>query len=226
MSLKAGRVGVNPADVDPITGKINPTSIEGYTKSQADAKFATKEALADSQTTTISLLNDTVGWVGYNLAESFAPNTYKTQWYDALYIEAELEPNTEYVVSFDNNNGNVYQTNSNLFTSAVNVTADGKKSVKLTTASSISKSTSSQYESGYGWRVFKNVQQQSEFPAFSDVMIYKAEYGSNLPFEPYHPPVSELLIQLTTDMLTGSQLKAVVADSSDFADFKTKVAEM
>ena len=43
MSLKAGRVGVNPADVDPIDGHINPSSLEGYTKEEADAKFSTKE---------------------------------------------------------------------------------------------------------------------------------------------------------------------------------------
>lgn len=39
MSLKAGRVGVNPADVDPIDGHISPASISAYTKQEADAKF-------------------------------------------------------------------------------------------------------------------------------------------------------------------------------------------
>ena len=39
MSLKAGRVGVNPADVDPIDGHISPSSVDSYTKAQADAKF-------------------------------------------------------------------------------------------------------------------------------------------------------------------------------------------
>lgn len=43
MSLKAGRVGVNPADVDPINGHINPDSVDSYTKAQADSKFATIE---------------------------------------------------------------------------------------------------------------------------------------------------------------------------------------
>ena len=43
MSLRAGRVGVNPADVDPINGHINPESVDSYTKAQADSKFATIE---------------------------------------------------------------------------------------------------------------------------------------------------------------------------------------
>ena len=42
MSLKAGRVGVNPADVDPINGHISPESLSGYTKQEADAKFETQ----------------------------------------------------------------------------------------------------------------------------------------------------------------------------------------
>lgn len=42
MSLKAGRVGVNPADVNPINGHIEPESIDSYTKAQADAKFETQ----------------------------------------------------------------------------------------------------------------------------------------------------------------------------------------
>ena len=42
MSLKAGRVGVNPADVDPIDGHISPSSVDSYTKAQSDAKFETQ----------------------------------------------------------------------------------------------------------------------------------------------------------------------------------------
>lgn len=42
MSLKAGRVGVNPADVDPVSGHISPDATDSYTKSQADDKFLSK----------------------------------------------------------------------------------------------------------------------------------------------------------------------------------------
>ena len=55
MSLKAGRVGVNPADVDPIDGHISPSSIEGYTKEEADAKFETQEAASALQPKTLAV---------------------------------------------------------------------------------------------------------------------------------------------------------------------------
>lgn len=42
MSLKAGRVGVNPTDVDPVSGHVNPAAVDSYTKSQADDKFLAK----------------------------------------------------------------------------------------------------------------------------------------------------------------------------------------
>lgn len=42
MAIKAGRVGVNPADVDPVNGHISPESVDSYTKAQADAKFETQ----------------------------------------------------------------------------------------------------------------------------------------------------------------------------------------
>lgn len=55
MSLKAGRVGVNPADVDPIDGHISPSSVDSYTKAQADAKFETLEAAAALQPKTLAV---------------------------------------------------------------------------------------------------------------------------------------------------------------------------
>ena len=43
MALRSGRVGVNPDDVDPITGKVkSSTPTDVYTKTQADNKFETK----------------------------------------------------------------------------------------------------------------------------------------------------------------------------------------
>lgn len=65
MSLKAGRVGVNPADVDPISGRISPEATDSYTKAQADDKFLsksdasstyeTKSAAADLQPKTLAV---------------------------------------------------------------------------------------------------------------------------------------------------------------------------
>ena len=42
MAIKAGRVGVNPADVDPVDGHISPSSVDSYTKTESDAKFETQ----------------------------------------------------------------------------------------------------------------------------------------------------------------------------------------
>lgn len=55
MSLKAGRVGVNPKDVDPVDGSIKPGSGDAYTKSQADAKFQDKLSV-NNLTTQMELL--------------------------------------------------------------------------------------------------------------------------------------------------------------------------
>lgn len=47
MSLKAGRVGVAPDQVDEF-GKIKSEATSGYTKQEADAKFETKTAAAEA----------------------------------------------------------------------------------------------------------------------------------------------------------------------------------
>lgn len=57
MAQRAGRVGVNPADVNPVTGHIN-VQVPGnvYTKTQVDNKFLTKtKAASDYQTKELSV---------------------------------------------------------------------------------------------------------------------------------------------------------------------------
>lgn len=54
MSLKAGRVGVHPADVDPVNGHLSPSAIDSYTKAQADDKFETIEAAGSLQPKTLA----------------------------------------------------------------------------------------------------------------------------------------------------------------------------
>lgn len=57
MAQRAGRVGVNPADVNPVTGHIN-VQVPGnvYTKTQVDNKFLTKtKAASDYQTKNLSV---------------------------------------------------------------------------------------------------------------------------------------------------------------------------
>lgn len=51
MSIKAGRVGVNPSQVDPVDGTIKQSAQTGYTKQEADAKFETKTNAASTYET-------------------------------------------------------------------------------------------------------------------------------------------------------------------------------
>lgn len=48
MSIKAGRVGVNPSQVDPVDGSILSSITSGYTKQEADAKFLTQTDAAST----------------------------------------------------------------------------------------------------------------------------------------------------------------------------------
>lgn len=48
MSIKAGRVGVNPSQVNPIDGSILSSATSGYTKQEADAKFLTQTDAAST----------------------------------------------------------------------------------------------------------------------------------------------------------------------------------
>ena len=48
MSIKAGRVGVNPSQVDPVDGSILSSATSGYTKQEADAKFLTQTDAAST----------------------------------------------------------------------------------------------------------------------------------------------------------------------------------
>lgn len=48
MSIKAGRVGVNPSQVDPVDGSILSSATSGYTKQEADAKFLSQTDAAST----------------------------------------------------------------------------------------------------------------------------------------------------------------------------------
>lgn len=81
MALKAGRVGVNPADVDPVDGHISPSSMEGYTKQEADAKFSTKDelriAINDVDLLMGSKLTNVYADMGVLGAKNFLPNNFE-----------------------------------------------------------------------------------------------------------------------------------------------------
>ena len=48
MSIKAGRVGVNPSQVDPVDGSLKSSATSGYTKQETDAKFLTQADAAST----------------------------------------------------------------------------------------------------------------------------------------------------------------------------------
>ena len=83
MSLKAGRVGVNPADVDPIDGHINSSATGAYTKQEADDKFQTKLSFDDVPVNgsnnpvksdgIFDIITDVYGVIGKNGAKNKIP---------------------------------------------------------------------------------------------------------------------------------------------------------
>ena len=105
MALKAGRVGVNPASVDPIDGHVITEASEGYTKAEADEKFLAK---TDAGTTYLSktdagttYLSKTDAGTTY-LSKSDAASTYQIKtlanvlgaknYFNAAYKKGGTDP--------------------------------------------------------------------------------------------------------------------------------------
>lgn len=120
---------------------------------------------------------------GANVLESIATSNTTNIYEDVLWAEG-LQANTTYTFQFVGVVGNRISGNSSLFTTDVyhDITS-GINTMTLTTKSDISTSTGSQYTSGKGWRIFKNVKSDNVANVFTDVM---ANVGSTaLPYEPY-----------------------------------------
>lgn len=81
MSLKAGRVGVAPDQVDEF-GKIKSEATSGYTKQEADAKFSTKDelrlAINDIDLLMASKLTDVYNVMGENGVKNLLPIKIET----------------------------------------------------------------------------------------------------------------------------------------------------
>ena len=112
MSLKAGRVGVNPADVDPVNGHINPDSVDIYTKAQADAKFATLEDLADD-------VKDVYQVMGNSGAKNKIPMPYKTAS-GTIVRGVTISYDNTGVITFSGQNDNTSDSEFDLVASADN----------------------------------------------------------------------------------------------------------
>lgn len=100
-----------------------------------------------------------------------------------LFIEADLMPSTNYVLSFNDVVGNRYYINEGLFENFhAFTTKSGRNVVKLSTKANISKTNIAQYVS-QGWIILKNDKNQDKAPDFKDVQL---EYGSTATaYEPY-----------------------------------------
>ena len=243
MSLKAGRVGVNPSDVDPINGHINTSA---YTKTEADAKFATLNQVngLPAYNSVNSLIEDTVGWVGKNEFDGKATTT--TDQYGLTWTVDESDKNDITVsgtptgfAAFNVQSTHILEAGDYIvsgISDAVNVAFNAialfknNNLVRMlsevgTDNQTITINANDDYDT-----IRIGLKRKSNNVACSGtirLMIRKAEITDNT-YEPYHKSVEEVImnIPLSMDLLTGSQLKDVVADSSDFSDFKTKVAAM
>lgn len=94
MALKAGRVGVNPVDVDPVTGRVigGGSGGDSYTKAEADAKFLSKTDAASDYLSKSAAASD-------YLSKSDASSTYQSKLDADAWVTTT---GTEGIVQSDN----------------------------------------------------------------------------------------------------------------------------
>lgn len=109
---------------------------------------------------------------GRNLVEQSTTSTNALNRFSScLFVEADLMPSTNYVLSFNDVVGNGYYINEALFSNFhAFTTKSGRNVVKLSTRAEISKVNTGQYAE-LGWIILKNDKNQDKAPAFADVQI-------------------------------------------------------
>lgn len=109
---------------------------------------------------------------GRNLVEQSTTSTNAVNRFSScLFVEADLMPSTNYVLSFNDVAGNGYYINEALFSNLhAFTTKSGRNVVKLSTKAEISKANTGQYVK-QGWIILKNDKNQDKAPAFADVQI-------------------------------------------------------
>lgn len=109
---------------------------------------------------------------GRNLVEQSTTSTSAVNRFSScLFVEADLMPSTNYVLSFNDVVGNGYYINEALFSNFhAFTTKSGRNVVKLSTKAEISKANTGQYVK-QGWIILKNDKNQDKAPAFTDVQI-------------------------------------------------------
>ena len=125
--------------------------------------------------------------VSKNLSKSIKVGTGLSRYSNILLIDADIEPDTTYTLSFDANAGYSLYTNENIFTrSAVIDTNDSRNTITATTKSTLDKSSSAQY-SGGKWIFLKANQVMPESAVITNVMLNTG--STALPYEPYSTAV-------------------------------------
>ena len=120
---------------------------------------------------------------GNNMCKEYSNTNEINSYAVALYIEADLKPNTRYTLSLLTPNFDAtYYRNEDLTSSWISFTNNGNRvKFSFTTNSDISKAY---YSPLNAYSILKNSQVQSEKANFSEIML--VEGNTDLPYEPYY----------------------------------------
>ena len=120
---------------------------------------------------------------GNNMCKEYSNTNEIDRYATALYIEADLKPNTRYTLSLLTPNFDAtYYRNEDLTSSWISFTNNGNRvKFSFTTNSDISKAY---YSPLNAYSILKNNQVQSEKANFSEIML--VEGNTDLPYEPYY----------------------------------------
>ena len=120
---------------------------------------------------------------GNNMCKEYSNTNEINSYATALYIEADLKPNTRYTLSLLTPNFDAtYYRNEDLTSSWISFTNNGNRvKFSFTTNSDISKAY---YSPLNAYSILKNSQVQSEKANFSEIML--VEGNTDLPYEPYY----------------------------------------
>ena len=120
---------------------------------------------------------------GNNMCKEYSNTNEINRYAAALYIEADLKPNTRYTLSLLTPNFDAtYYRNEDLTSSWISFTNNGNRvKFSFTTNSDISKAY---YSPLNAYSILKNSQVQSEKANFSEIML--VEGNTDLPYEPYY----------------------------------------
>lgn len=124
---------------------------------------------------------------GRNFAEATNVSTNKDIYSGVLFVEADIKPSENYILSFDvDTGGNRYYLNESLFTYIDFGVKKGKNYVQCRTVESISKSNPAQYctvPKQKGWILLKNSKAQTNDVQFSNVQLERGSTVSD--YAPY-----------------------------------------